>query len=184
VASQNIGCFVRDAPRRSGGRESDASLGIVCKGKRNPTPFGGDGRACGDCHVPGDNFGISVGRIADLPADSPLFFQGLDEDEALLRAHGLVHVVVASERDEFRQTPKLTHLKRTCSEDGACVALGLLGDRVPNLCTFTIQAIANHMSKTTARVPGQDFRSPDANECEALTAHTLSDLVAGQARRK
>ncbi len=31
---------------------------FVCKGDRDPEPFGGNGRACGDCHVPGDNFGM------------------------------------------------------------------------------------------------------------------------------
>ena len=58
---------------------------FVCKGKRDPAPFGGNGRACGDCHMPGDNFGISVDRIARLKSDHPLFFRGLDEDQKLLR---------------------------------------------------------------------------------------------------
>ena len=36
---------------------------FVCEGAREPTPFGGNGRSCGDCHMPGDNFGISMKRI-------------------------------------------------------------------------------------------------------------------------
>ena len=75
---------------------------FVCKGKRDPAPFGGNGRACGDCHMPGDNFGISVDRIAGLKRDHPFFFRGLDEDQKLLRDHGLVHVNVPGKIDEFR----------------------------------------------------------------------------------
>ncbi len=78
---------------------------FVCKGKRDPAPFGGNGRACGDCHMPGDNFGISAHRIASLPRDHPFFFRDLDEDQNLLRSHGLVHVIVPGKIDEFRQTP-------------------------------------------------------------------------------
>lgn len=155
---------------------------FVCRGKRDPAPFGGNGRACGDCHVPGDNFGISVARIGTLPRDHPFFFPGLDEDQRLLR-RGLVHVVAPGGIDEFRRTPKLVHLQALCDEDGNCDALGLLGDRVRNLCVFSIQAIGNHMAKTVDRVPGRDFRVPTAEECEALVAYMLSELVAGQDER-
>jgi hypothetical protein len=152
---------------------------FVCKGTRDPAPFGGNGRSCGDCHVPGDRFGLSVKRIARLPSDHPLFFSRLDEDPRLLRTHGLVHVIVPGQLDEFRQTPKLTHLKSQCDEDGNCASLGLLGDRVGNLCVFSIQAVTNHMARSTARVPGRDFRVPTRDECEALIAYMLSDQVAG-----
>ena len=156
---------------------------FVCRGDQDPEPFGGNGRACGDCHVPGDNFGISVRRIADLPADHPFFFPGLDEDQGLLRQHGLVHVVTPDGIDEFRPTPKLVHLQRSCDNDGNCDALGLLGDRVRNLCVFSAQAITNHMARSVQREPGLDFRLPTAEECEWLVAYMLSDLVAGQDER-
>jgi hypothetical protein len=156
---------------------------FVCRGDREPEPFGGNGRACGDCHVPGDNFGISGERIGALPRDHPFFFPGIDEDPKLLRTHGLVHVVTPDGIDDFRQTPKLVHLQRACDEDGNCDSLGLLGDRVRNLCVFSAQAIANHMAKTVERVPGRDFRFPTAEECEWLVAYMLSDLVAGQDER-
>ena len=156
---------------------------FVCEGDRDPEPFGGNGRSCGDCHVPGDNFGISVERIAALPRDDPFFFPGLDEDQELLREHGLVHVIAPGGIDEFRQTPKLVHLQAICDEDGNCDALGLLGDRVRNLCAFSIQAVANHMAKSVNRVPGIDFRVPTREECEALVAYMVSDLVAGQDER-
>jgi hypothetical protein len=157
---------------------------FVCEGDRDPAPFDGNGRACGDCHIPGDNFGISVSRIATLPDDHPFFFSGLDEDRTLLRSHGLVHVTVPGQIDEFRQTPKLVHLKTLCNEEGNCDALGLLGDRVRNLCVFSIQAITNHMARSVDRVPGEDFRVPTTEECEWLVAYMLSDLVADQDERR
>ena len=92
-------------------------------------------------------------------------------------------VIVPGQIDEFRRTPKLVHLQRLCDEDGNCDALGLLGDRIRNLCVFSIQAISNHMAKSVARVPGQDFRAPTEKECEALVAYMLSDRVAGQDER-
>jgi len=156
---------------------------FVCKGDRDPEPFAGNGRSCGDCHMPGDNFGMSVERIATLPDDHPFFFPGLDEDQELLRAHGLVHVIVPGNIDEFRQSPKLVHLQTMCDKNGNCDALGLLGDRVRDLCAFSIQAITNHMAKTVNRVPGKDFRVPTNKECEALVAYMVSDLVADQDER-
>jgi hypothetical protein len=153
---------------------------FVCEGgDRDPAPFAGNGRACGDCHVPGDAFGMSVQRISRLPDDHPFFFAGLDEDQALLRSHGLVHVITPDGIDEFRQTPKLVHLRRLCDDDGNCKALGLLGDRVPNLCAFTTQAISNHMARSVERVPGRDFRLPTTEECVWLVAYMRSELVAG-----
>ena len=188
-----VGCAT--SPERKGQRlfagcrdkvDDQASLRtglFVCEGDREPKPFGGNGRACGDCHVPGDNFGISMQRIATLPDEHPLFFSGLDEDQRLLRNHGLVHVITPDGIDEFRQTPKLVHLQTACDGDGNCDALGLLGDRIPNLCVFSVQAITNHMAKTVERVPGKDFRLPTAEECEWLVAYMLSDLVADQDER-
>jgi hypothetical protein len=102
----------------------------------------------------------------------------------LLRAEGLVHVIVPGQIDAFRQTPKLVHLQTLCDEDGNCDALGLLGDRVRNLCVFSIQAITNHMAKTIDRVPGRDFRVPSGEECDWLVAYMLSDLVADQDERR
>ncbi len=89
-------------------------------------------------------------------------------------------MIVPGQIDELRQTPKLVHLETLCDEDGNCDALGLLGDRVRHLCVFSIQAITNHMAKSVDRVPGRDFRVPTREECEALVAYMVSDLVADQ----
>ncbi len=101
----------------------------------------------------------------------------------MLREHGLVHVIVPGQIDEFRQTPKLVHLQKQCDKRGRCDSLGLNGDRVPDLCAFTTQAISNHMAKTVRRVPGKDFRIPTRKECRWLVAYMLSDLVAEQDER-
>jgi hypothetical protein len=156
---------------------------FICKGPRDPEPFGGNGRACGDCHVPGDNFGISKERIAGLRKDHVFFARNLDENQILLREHGLVHVIVPGQIDEFRQTPKLVHLQRICDNNGRCDSLGLNGDRVTDLCAFSIEAIRNHMSKTTRREPGKDFRLPTRKECDWLVDYMVSDLVAEQDER-
>ena len=108
-----------------------------------------------------------------------MFFPGLDENQSLLREHGLVRVVVPGTIDEFRQSPKLVHLQSIGDEKGSCDS----GDRVSNLCVFSIEAVRNHLAKTVNRVPGQDFRVPTAPECEALVAYMVSDLVAGEDER-
>jgi hypothetical protein len=156
---------------------------FVCQGRRDPEPFGGNGRACGDCHVPGDNFGISPARIASLPDDHPLFYDRLDENWEALRTYGLVHVVVPGELDSFRRPPTLVGLQRACDDYGECGSLGLLGDRVRSLCIFSLEEVRNHLSKTLARLPDQDFRELNREECEALTAYMISDLVADQDER-
>lgn len=156
---------------------------FVCDGPREPEPFGGNGRACGSCHMPGDNFGMSLATIAVLPADHPFFFPGLDEDQDLLREFGLVHVIAPGGIDEFRRTGKLNHLQKLCKSSGKCDALGLLSDRTQDLGTFSAQAVDNHLAKTEARIPGDDFRVPTRKELEALVAYMLSDLVADSDKR-
>ncbi len=74
-------------------------------------------------------------------------------------------------------------LHKLCDDDGNCDALELNADRVSNLCAFSIQALSNHMAKTVSRVPGQDVRPLSENNCEALVAYMLSDLVAEQDER-
>ena len=165
-----------------GGVNDKATLArgeFVCKGTPDPAPFGGNGRSCGSCHMPGDGFGLSVKRIALLPSHHPLFVT-LDEDAVKLHSDGLIHVVDADVDglNEFRQTPKLVHLRSLCDYTGECVALGLLGDRETNLCQFSREAVANHLSKTVNRIPDVDFKVPTDRECDALVAYMLSNLVA------
>lgn len=157
---------------------------FVCKGDPDPESFGGNGRTCGSCHMPGDRFGISQERIAGLPQDHPFLFDGIDEDPVLIREHKLIHVVDEDEDgiNEFRPTPKLVHIQKICDKDGLCLTLGLLGDREKDLCQFSREAVANHLTKTTERVEGVDFRLPTDQECKALIAYMRSNLVADQAK--
>ena len=157
---------------------------FVCKGDKLIAAafFGGNGRTCGTCHRPGDNFGLGSRTVKKLPSHDPLFVNvpGL-EDSRRLRRDALIHVKTAN-IDEFRTTPKLIHLQRQCSEEGICDALGQLGDRVTDLCAFAMEAIGNHMTKTVKRRQGTDFRLPTEKECDQLIAYMLSDRVAQGAR--
>lgn len=160
---------------------------FVCVGKRI-NPFHGsrpsaNNRSCGDCHQPGTNFALTPLRVSQLAPDHPVFFAGIDEDLRKLKADALVHVLAPGGIDEFRQTPKLVHLRDLCDKYGNCDGLGLGADRVENLSVFSIQAVENHMSATTARVPGVDFRVPNSHELKALNAYMRSRLVADQDER-
>ncbi len=144
--------------------------------------FGGNGRTCGTCHRPGDNFGLSVRSVEQLPRDHPLFVRvpGL-EDPRKLRSDALIHVITSG-IDEFRTSPKLTHLQKLCDESGRCTALGQLGDRTPDLCVFSIEAVQNHLTLDVERVPDRDFIAPTREQCDWLIAYMLSDRVAKPGR--
>ena len=159
---------------------------FVCKGEK-VNPFHGskpsaNNRSCGDCHQPGVNFSLTPTRVAQLPVDHNVFFSGLDENLDKLKSDALIHVI-APGIDEFRQTPKLIHLQDLCNQYDNCDGLGLGGDRVENLNAFIIQAVGNHMTATTDRIAGEDFRIPNAKELKAISAYMLSDLVADQDER-
>jgi hypothetical protein len=143
--------------------------------------FAGNGRTCLTCHQPAENFSISPETIAGLPGTDPLFVDvaGL-EDPVKLRADGLILIADEDEDQitEFRQTPKLTQLQALCNKKGDCVVLGLRGDRETNLCQFSNEAIANHLTKDVERIPGRDFRLLTKRECKDLTAYLISDRVA------
>ena len=129
--------------------------------------------------MPGDGFGLSVKRIATLPPTHPLFVE-LDEDPVKLRTDGLIHVIDRDEDsiDEFRQTPKLVHLRELCNASGECVALGLLGDRETDLCQFSREAVVNHLSKTPDGIEGIDFVLPTDAECRDLIRYMRSNRVS------
>lgn len=145
--------------------------------------FGGNGRTCATCHRPAENFSISPETIQNLPPDDPLFVAvpGL-EDFAKLVSDGLI-LIADDDEDaiaEFRQTPKLTQLRALCDRKGDCVVLGLRGDREKNLCTFSNEAIANHLTKDVERVEGRDFRLLTKRECNDMIAFLISKRVAGK----
>lgn len=156
--------------------ESREAGRIMIKPGTSFDPFQGNGRTCASCHKAQDRFGMSKMTRDALDRSDPFFYPGLDEDQALLREHGLVHVI-ADGRDEFRQTPALNHLCKVCDDNGSCESLGLNGDRVPSLHAFTVGAIINHSAKTTARQPGEDFVIPDADLIDDIVKYMLSSDV-------
>jgi hypothetical protein len=144
--------------------------------------FNGNGRTCGSCHMPVDGFGISPKTIASLPADHPFFAVNVPglEDADLLRTLGLVRVSDKDEDgvNEFRPTPGLGGMKKLCTAKGKCAVLGQRGDRETDLCTFSNEAIGNHLTKRPGGVAGVDFRLMSAQECKDLIAYLRSDRVS------
>lgn len=141
--------------------------------------FNGNGRTCATCHRPDENFSISLATIRNLPRDDKLFVPVENlEDPVKLRADGLIRVVDGDDGiNEFRQTPKLTHLRKLCDVKGDCGPLGLRGDRERNLCQFANEAIANHLTRRVGGVAGADFRLLTTRECDDMIAYLVSRRV-------
>lgn len=142
--------------------------------------FDGNGRTCATCHTPDESFSISQATIQMLPRDNSLFVSvpGL-EDQNKLFHDGLVFVNDPDDGIvEFRQTPKLTHLRTSCNRKGRCGPLGLRGDRERDLCKFSNEAIGNHFTKRVPGVADVDFRLMTKKECVDMVAFLVSQKVA------
>ncbi len=150
--------------------------------------FDGNGRTCGTCHRPEDNFGLSPAFIASLPPDDPLFVAETIpelarnfENPRLMREFGLI----VENQDGFddlendfnlRGIPHTLALRTSiASRDGP--RTGWSGDGSPgdgSLRSFAVGAVIQHFTLTTNRVPGVDFRLPTDDELDALEAFQLS----------
>lgn len=145
--------------------------------------FGGNGRTCGSCHRPDNNFTIDAEFIATLPPDDPLFVAEFTpalrdlERPDLMRKFGLI----LENQDGFddlatrftlRGVPHTQALATSIeSTDGPLT--GWSGDGAPGdgtLRSFATGAVIQHFTKTLERVPGRDFRLPDESELDALEA--------------
>ena len=157
-------------------KASQAAGVIVITPGTEFNPFKGNGRSCGSCHRAQDEFGMSKATRDGLPARDRFFYMGLDEDQALLKDHGLVHVI-GDGLDEFRQTPALNELCTLCDKYGNCESLGLNSDRATNLTAFTLGAVINHHARSPARQPGVDFVLPSSNQVRDLVDYMLSSNV-------
>ncbi|MBT8099020.1 MAG: hypothetical protein KJO82_04690 [Gammaproteobacteria bacterium] len=150
--------------------------------------FDGNGRTCGSCHRPTDNFGLSPAFIAGLPASDPLFVAEQNPDLAnnfenptLMRAFALI----LENQDGFddlannfnmRGVPHTLAL-RTSIESRQGPQTGWSGDGSPgdgSLRSFATGAVIQHFTKTTRRIAGVDFRLPTDDELDALEAFQLS----------
>ena len=160
--------------------------------------FGGNGRTCGTCHPPQNNFTLDPDFIASLPVNDPLFvaelnpsLQGLERPE-LMRQFGLILENVDGFEDPenkfvMRGVPHLfalatsitppagfSHANSTgWSGDGAPLD-GALPSQDGSLRAFAIGAIKQHFTQTLDRLEGLDFRLPTPLELDALEAFQLS----------
>lgn len=150
--------------------------------------FNGNGRACGTCHRPKDNFGLSAAFIATLPSNDPLFVAEISpslksnfENPELMRQFALI----VENQDGFddlasnfnmRGIPHTLAMKTSIdSQDGP--RTGWSGDGSPgdgSLRSFAVGAVIQHFTKTLNRVAGVDFRLPTEEELDALEAFQLS----------
>lgn len=150
--------------------------------------FDGNGRTCGTCHRPTDNFGITPAFIATLPDDDPLFIAENNSDLAsnfenpkLMREFALI----LENQDGFgdlannfnqRGVPHTLAMKTSIdSRDGP--RTGWSGDGAPGdgtLRSFAIGAVIQHFTKSINRIAGVDFRLPTDEELDAMEAFQLS----------
>ena len=150
--------------------------------------FDGNGRTCGTCHRPTDNFSLSPAFIAALPDDDPLFIaennsdlQPNFENPRLMREFALI----LENQDGFddlennfnmRGIPHTLALNTSVSSQQG-PRVGWSGDGAPgdgSLRAFATGAVIQHFTKTLNRVPGVDFRLPTDAELDALEAFQLS----------
>lgn len=150
--------------------------------------FNGNGRTCGSCHRPTDNFGLTPAFIATLPDNDPLFIAESNPDLAnnfenprLMRELALI----LENQDGFDDLPNDFNMRgiphtlalstSIDSRDGP--RTGWSGDGAPGdgtLRSFATGAVIQHFTKTTNRVAGVDFRLPTDDELDALEAFQLS----------
>ena len=150
--------------------------------------FDGNGRTCGTCHRPTDNFGLSPAFIAGLPDDDPLFIAETNpdlsnnfENPVLMRSFALI----LENQDGFgdlvnnfnqRGVPHTLAMKTSiASRDGP--RTGWSGDGAPgdgSLRSFAIGAVIQHFTRSTNRIAGVDFRLPTDEELDAMEAFQLS----------
>ena len=150
--------------------------------------FEGNGRTCGSCHQPNDNFGLTAAFVATLPDDDPLFVAESNPDLAndfenprLMRAFALI----LENQDGFDDLPNDFNMRgiphtlalptSIDSRDGP--RTGWSGDGAPGdgtLRSFATGAVIQHFTKTTNRIAGVDFRLPTDDELDALEAFQLS----------
>ena len=150
--------------------------------------FAGNGRTCGTCHRPTDNFAISPAFIASLPDDDPLFVAETNpdlsqdfENPRLMREFALI-VENQDGFDDLANNFNMRGIPHTLAMRNSIASpagprTGWSGDGAPgdgSLRAFATGAVIQHFTKTTNRVPGVDFRLPTEAELDALEAFQLS----------
>ena len=154
--------------------------------------FDGNGRTCGTCHPPTNNFTIDPAFIRTLGAQDPLFVTGPSkpdlkdlEVKRLLQRFSLVleNLDGFDQPGVLRGVPHTLGLSQSLAPDqtlidaGITHATGWSGDGSPgdgSLKSFAQGAVIQHFTKTLNRVPGVDFRLPTDSELAALEAFQRS----------
>ncbi len=150
--------------------------------------FDGNGRTCGTCHRPTDNFALSPAFIATLSDDDPLFVAETNgalrrdfENPRLMREFAMI----LENQDGFgdlennfnmRGIPHTLALRNSIASQ-AGPQTGWSGDGSPGdgtLRAFATGAVIQHFTRTTNRVAGIDFRLPTDQELDALEVFQLS----------
>ena len=168
----------------------DPQAKLIAKGRDlflNET-FEGNGRTCGSCHPPENNFTIDSAFIATLPDDDPLFVAEFNPDlkenfekPRLMREFGLILENLDGFDDlenkfTMRGVPHTLGL-RASVDSRLGPRTGWSGDGAPgdgSLRSFATGAVIQHFTKTLNRVAGVDFRLPTDEELDALEAFQLS----------
>lgn len=174
------------APRNSAGNTgSFAVSSLVAQGETLflQEQFLGNGRTCGTCHRPEDQFSISPEFVATLPAEDALFIAETNpslmelENACLVRsprAMILANVDGFAQPSVFRGAPHLINIAATAP-------YGQSGE-TPTLTQFTTAAVRQHFPKTLARnedpsAGPTDFRLPTTPELTAIEAFMQSLVV-------
>ncbi len=150
--------------------------------------FNGNGRTCGTCHRPTDNFGLTPTFAAALPDTDALFVAETNSDLAsnfenptLMREFALI----LENQDGFndlannfnmRGIPHTLAMSSSIDSMGG-PRTGWSGDGAPgdgSLRSFATGAVIQHFTKTTRRIANVDFRLPTDEELDALEAFQLS----------
>lgn len=168
----------------------DPERALIEKGRRLflTETFDGNGRTCGTCHPPQNNFTLDPAFIATLPDDDPLFVAEFNpelrenfENPRLMRQFGLIVENLdgfddLENRFVMRGIPHTLGLRHSVdSREGP--RTGWSGDGAPgdgSLRSFAVGAVIQHFTKTLNRVAGEDFRLPSDDELDALEAFQLS----------
>lgn len=150
--------------------------------------FNGNGRTCGTCHAPTNNFTIDPDFIATLPITNPLFVAETKPNLAGLENPNLMHHfgLILENLDGFqnpgvmRGVPHTLALSTSINPQAGFPlknATGWSGDGAPfdgSLLNFVQGAIVQHFTKDLLRRPGVDFRLATKQEAQDLLEFQLS----------
>jgi len=174
VATVSVGLLAVSGCQSLSPPPADPQSQLIAKGRDIflKETFNGNGRTCGSCHPPENNFTIDPRFIATLPANDPLFVAEFNpqlkknfENPRLMREFGLILENLDGFTDldnkfVMRGVPHVLGL-RTSVDSPKGPRTGWSGDGAPgdgSLRSFAVGAVIQHFTRTLNRIPGIDFR--------------------------